>query len=150
MLLIVVLPLLLSLPSKLDGMVRTVMVAGEAGEAVIVVQPFGIFSMSTLDVAHRTDIGADATLHAAVFLHVESLVGDEHVLEESTYHLGEKPRDRTLDQSVDSLLAIEHLFADDGKLLRSLFLLAYLSLLGVYIHEWQTHVRLWHNERVTG
>lgn len=78
-------------------MMRAVVIAGEAGEAILVVQPFRIGSMASLDIAYRTDIGTDATLHAAVFLNMEPFVGDEHILEESTHYLGEEPRDRTFD-----------------------------------------------------
>ena len=80
-------PFLLSLASKLDGVMRTMVIAGKAGEAILVMQPFWIFSMTALDIAYRTDVGTDATLHALVFLHMKPLVGDEHILEETTYHL---------------------------------------------------------------
>ncbi len=71
---------LLSLASKLDGVMRTMVIAGKAGEAILVMQPFRIFSMTALDIAYRTDVGTDATLHALVFLYMEPLVGDEHLL----------------------------------------------------------------------
>ncbi len=106
-----VLSFLLSLVSKLDGVMRTMVIAGKAGEAILVMQPFRIFAMTALDIAYRTDVGTDATLHAPVFLYMEPLVGDEHFLEETTHNLGEEPGDRTFYQPVDALLAVEYLFA---------------------------------------
>lgn len=111
---IIILSFLLGLMSELDGVVRTVVIAGEAGEAILVVQPLGIFAMTALDIAHGTDVGADATFHTLVFLHMESLVGDEHVLEETAHYLGEEPWDRTLYQSAYAFLPVENLLADDG------------------------------------
>ena len=135
-----VLSFLLSLVPKLDGVMRTMVIAGEAGEAILVVQPFRIGSMPSLDIAYRTDIGTDATLHAAVFLNTEPLVGDEHFLEESTHYLGEEPRNRTFYEPVYALFAIENLFADYRQFLCSLFLLPDFTLLWVYIHKRKSHV----------
>ena len=103
--------------TKLDGVMRTMVIAGKAGEAILMVQPDWIFAMSALDITYRTYVGTDTALHATVFLYVETLVGDEYILEETTYHLGEEPWDRSLYQSVDAFLAVEDLLADNGKLL---------------------------------
>ena len=126
--------------TKLDGMMRTMVVACEAGEAILVMQPFRVSTMTALDIAYRTDIGTDATLHATVFLNTEPLVGDEHLLEESTHYLGEEPRDRTFDEPVYALLAIEYLLAYHRQFLCSLFLLPDFTLLWVYIHKRKPHV----------
>ena len=107
-------PLFLSLVSEFDGVMRTVVIAGEAGEAILVVQPLGIFAMTALDIAHGTDIGADAAFHTLVFFYMESLVGDEHVLEETAHYFGEEPWDRTLYQSAYAFLPVENLLADYG------------------------------------
>ena len=61
-------------------------IAGKAGEAILVMQPFRVFSMTALDIAYRTDVGTDATLHALVFLYMKPLVGDEHLLKESAHN----------------------------------------------------------------
>ena len=66
---------------------RTMVIAGKAGEAILMVQPDWIFAMSALDITYRTYVGTDAALHATVFLYVETLVGDEYILEETTYTL---------------------------------------------------------------
>ena len=87
----IVLSLLLSLVSKLNGVMRTMVIAGKAGEAILMVQPDWIFAMPALDITYRTYVGTDAALHATVFLYVETLVGDEYILEETTYHLGKEP-----------------------------------------------------------
>ena len=108
----IVLSLLLSLVSKLDGVMRTMVIARKAGEAILVVQPNWIFAMATLDIAYRTDVGTDTALHATVFLYVEALVGDEYILEETTHHLGEDPWDSSFDQSVDAFLPLENLLAN--------------------------------------
>lgn len=72
-------------------MMRTMMIARETGEAVVVVEPYRLFAFAARDVAHRTDVGTDAALHASLFHYMESLVGDEHMLEESSYYVGEEP-----------------------------------------------------------
>ena len=147
---VIVLSFLLGLVTKFNGMMRTVVIASKASEAILVVKPLGEGTMPTLDVAHRTDVGTNATFHAAVFVYMESLVGDEYFLEEAAHHLGEKPRDWAFYQAAYSLLAIEYLLAYNGQLLCRLLFLAYLTLLGVYVHEWKSYVRLWHDERIAG
>ena len=110
----IVLFLFLSLLSEFYGVMRAVMITGEAGEAILVVQPFGILAVTALDIAHGTNVGADATLHTLVFLHMESLVGDEHVFEETAHYLGEEPWDRPLNQSAYAFLPIENFLANHG------------------------------------
>ena len=146
----IILPLFLSLVSEFDGVVRTVVIAGEAGEAILVVKPLGIFAMTALDIAHRTDIGADATFHTLVFFYMESLVGDEHVLEETAHYLGEEPWDRSFYQSIDTFFPVENLLANHGKFLSRFRFLPDFLLLGVYIHKGKTHVGFRHNEGVGG
>ena len=140
----------MSLLSEFDGVVRTVVIAGEAGEAILVVQPLGIFAMTALDIAHRTDIGADATFHTLVFFYMESLVGDEHVLEETAHYFGEEPWDRSFYQSIDTFFPVENLLANQGKFLSRFRFLPEFLLLRVYIHKGKTHVGFRHNERVGG
>ena len=140
----------MSLLSEFDGVVRTVVIAGEAGEAILVVQPLGIFAMTALDIAHRTDIGADATFHTLVFFYMESLVGDEHVLEETAHYFGEEPWDRSFYQSIDTFFPVENLLANHGKFLSRFRFLPEFLLLRVYIHKGKTHVGFRHNERVGG
>ena len=110
----IVLSLFLSLLSEFYGVMRTVVIAGEAGEAILVVKPLGIFAVTALDIAHGTDVGADATFHTLVFLHMESLVGDEHVFEETAHYLGEEPWDRPLNQSAYAFLPIENFLTNHG------------------------------------
>ena len=110
----------------------------------------GIVFIVALDITYRTYVGTDAALHATVFLYVETLVGDEHILEETTHHLGEEPWDRTFDQSADAFLAVEDLLADNGKFLCRILLLPDFTLLRIHIHERQTDVRFRHDERVGG
>ena len=145
-----ILSLLPGLFSKLNGMMRTMVVACEAGEAILVMQPFRVSAMTALDITYRTYVGTDAALHATVFLYVETLVGDEYILEETTHHLGEEPWDRAFDQSVDAFLAVEDFLTDNGKFLCSILLLPDFTLLRIHIHERQTDVRFRHDERVGG
>ena len=146
----IVLSLFLSLLSEFYGVMRAVVIAGEAGEAILVVQPLGIFAVTALDIAHGTDVGADATFHTLVFLHMESLVGDEHVLEETAHYLGEEPWDRSFYQSIDTFFPVENLLANHGKFLSRFRFLPEFLLLRVYIHKGKTHVGFRHNERVGG
>ena len=131
----IVLFLFLSLLSEFYGVMRAVMITGEAGEAILVVQPFGILAVTALDIAHGTNVGADATLHTLVFLHMESLVGDEHMLEESSYYVSEEPGKRTFRKMADASLSLSQVFADGFQLLCCLLLLALLLLRWVYVHE---------------
>ena len=142
--------LFLSLVSEFDGVMRTVVIAGEAGEAILVVQPLGIFAVTALDIAHGTDVGADAAFHTLVFLHMESLVGDEHVLEETAHYLGEEPWDRSFYQSIDTFFPVENLLANHGKFLSRFRFLPDFLLIRVYIHKGKTHVGFRHNERIGG
>mgnify|MGYP003562920573 FL=1 len=135
-----ILSLLPGLFSKLDGVMRTLVIAGKAGEAILVMQPFRIFSMTALDITYRTDVGTDATLHAAVFLNMKPLVGDEHFLKESSYYLCEEPGNGTFYEPVYALLAIEYLLAYHRQFLCRLFLLPDFTLLWVYIHKRKSHV----------
>ena len=135
-----ILSLLPGLFPKLNGMMRTMVVACEAGEAILVMQPFWVSTMTALDITYRTDVGTDATFHAAVFLNMKPFVGDEYFLEESSYYLCEEPGNRTFDESVYALLAIEYLLAYHRQFLCSLFLLPDFTLLWVYIHKRKSHV----------
>ena len=137
---------LLSLVAKLDGVMRTMVIAGKAGETVLVMLPFRVFSMSALDIAYGTDVGTDATLHALVFLYMESLVGDEHLFEESAHNLGEEPGDRTFYQPVHALFPVEYIFADNRQFLCRFRFLADFAFLRINIHERKSYVRFWHDE----
>ena len=116
-------------------MVRTMMIARETGEAVVVMEPYGLLAFASKDVAHRADVDTDAALHASLFHDVESLVGDEHMLEESSYYVSEEPRKRTFRQMADAGLSLSQVFADGFQLLCCLLLLALLLLGRIYIHE---------------
>ena len=116
-------------------MVWTMMIARETGEAVVVVEPYRLFAFASRDVAHRADVGTDAAFHASLFHDVESLVGDEHMFEESSYYVSEEPGKRTFRQMADAGLSLSQVFADGFQLLCSLLLLALLLLGWVYVHE---------------
>ena len=66
------------------GMVRTVVVTGEAAQAGPVMFPHGLFPQSSDDIMHRTDIRADSALHAFLPLHMERFVRDEVPHEEAS------------------------------------------------------------------
>ena len=140
----------MSLSAKLDGMMWTMMIARETGEAVVVVEPYRLLAFASRDVAHRADVGTDAAFHASLFHYMESLVGDEHVIEETAHYLGEEPWDRTLYQSAYAFLPVENLLANHGKFLSRFRFLPDFLLLSVYIHKGKTHVGFWHNEGVGG
>ena len=125
----------MSLSAKLDGMMRTMMIARETGEAVVVVEPYRLLAFAARYVAHRTDVGTDAAFHASLFHYMESLVGDEHMLEESSYYVSEEPGKRTFRKMADASLSLSQVFADGFQLLCCLLLLALLLLRWVYIHE---------------
>mgnify|MGYP003515950432 FL=1 len=52
--------------TELNGVVRTMVIAGEASQTLTIVEPAGLFAESTVDVVDRTDRGADAAFHATV------------------------------------------------------------------------------------
>ena len=115
---------------------RTMMIARETGEAVVVVEPYRLLAFAARYVAHRADVGTDAAFHASLFHDVETLVGDEHMLEESSYYVGEEPGKRTFRKMADASLSLSQVFADGFQLLCCLLLLALLLLGRIYIHEW--------------
>lgn len=125
----------MSLSAKLDGMVWTMMIARETGEAVVVMEPYRLLAFAARYVAHRADVGTDAAFHASLFHDVETLVGDEHMLEESSYYVGEEPGKRTFRKMADASLSLSQVFADGFQLLCCLLLLALLFLGRIYIHE---------------
>lgn len=116
-------------------MVWTMMIARETGEAVVVVEPYRLLAFAARYVAHRADVGTDAAFHASLFYDMETLVGDEYMLEKSSYYVGEEPGKRTFRQMADAYLSISQVFADGFQLLCSLLLLALLFLGWVYVHE---------------
>lgn len=113
----------------------TMMIARETGEAVVVMEPYGLLTLAAINVAHRADVGTDAALHASLFHYMESLVGDEHMLEESSYYVSEEPRKRTFRQMADTGLSLSQVFADGFQLLCCLLLLSLLLLGWVHVHE---------------
>ena len=52
--------------AELDGVVRTMVIAGEASQTLTIVEPTGLFAESTVDVVDRTDRSADAAFHTTV------------------------------------------------------------------------------------
>lgn len=52
--------------AKLDGVVRTMVVAGKASQTLTIVEPTGLFAESTVDVVDRTDRRTDAAFHTTV------------------------------------------------------------------------------------
>lgn len=70
-------------------------VAGEAGEAVVVVKPLGLTVLAALDIAYGTDAGATSALDAAIGNDMKGLVGDEETLKEAPHGTREEPWDRT-------------------------------------------------------
>ena len=146
----IVLSFLLCLVSKLNGMVWTMMIAAETGEAVLVVEPLRHLSLPTINVFDRANIGTDATLHAFVCCDVETLVGDEYVLEETAYYFCHEPRQYAFDKTEYLFFAIENLLTYHLQLLCRSFLFPYLFLLWINVHERQAYIRFWHDEGVSG
>lgn len=52
--------------TELNGVVRTMVIAGEASQTLTIVEPTGLFAESTVDIVDRTDRGTDAAFHATV------------------------------------------------------------------------------------
>lgn len=52
--------------TKLNGVVRTMVIAGKASQTLTIVEPTGLFAESTVDVVDRTDRSADAAFHTTV------------------------------------------------------------------------------------
>jgi len=61
-----VLSFMLRSVTELDGVVRTMVIAGEASQTLAIVEPTGLFSESAVDVVDRTDRSADAAFHTTV------------------------------------------------------------------------------------
>ena len=52
--------------AELDGVVRTMVIAGEASQTLTIVEPTGLFAESAVDVVDRTDRGTDTASHTTV------------------------------------------------------------------------------------
>ena len=130
-----ILSLLLGLVTKLDGMVRTMVVTIETCEAVVMMQPYRHFPFTAINISNRTDMGADATFHTFVCCDVKTLVCNENFFKETTHNLGEKPWNRTFYQSADTFLTIENLLADFCQFQSRLLLFPNLLFLRIDIHE---------------
>ena len=52
--------------TKLNGVVRTMVIAGEASQTLPIVEPTGLFAESAIDVVDRTDRSTDTAFHTAV------------------------------------------------------------------------------------
>lgn len=145
-----ILSFLFGLPSKLDGMVRTVVVTGETSETRAVVFPSRRMSCPSLNVVYGTYLGTDATFHTPFAIHAETLVGDEKMgketADESRIDAGPVP---------DVYFSAFFLPFCNGRYIAFEFLLCRLNLplfiFGrVYIHERQAHIRFRHDEREDG
>ena len=52
--------------AKLNGVVRTMVIAGKASQALAIVEPAGLLAKTTVDVVDGTDRSADAAFHTTV------------------------------------------------------------------------------------
>ena len=52
--------------TELNGVVRTMVIAGEASQTLPIVEPTGLFAESAVDVVDRTDRGTDTASHTTV------------------------------------------------------------------------------------
>ena len=119
---------MLCLPSIFYGMVRAVVITGEARQARTVMLPHGFLAEATDDVLRWAYIGADATLHALGAIHAERLVSDEITREETTEEARVEARPVTDDQ-IRSLLPLKD---EVGELLQLVLRLPFLlHLLGL-------------------
>ena len=90
-----------------DGVDRTVMIAGQTTGTPSVVNPHGGHSF---DVIHRADLGAFATTDTYVLIHRELTVSDHVFVEIAANHIRVESGSGTLFQFLDTTLAI----SDDG------------------------------------
>ena len=100
--------------AKLDGVGGTMVVAGEAGEAIIVVKPLGLAPLASLNIAYRTDAGTTPALDAAVGNDMEGLVADEESLEETPHGTREEPRNRTAGESLERGITLSAVPSGNG------------------------------------
>ena len=73
--------------SEFDGMVWTVMVAGEASKTFTVVHPLRLIAQSSFYVGYGTDVGTNSASDTPAAVHMKGSVGDKETFEE--------PSDRT-------------------------------------------------------
>lgn len=88
--------------SKLDSVMRTMVIAVEASETSLVVQPCGHFAMPSLDVVDRADIGTDSAFDTFVLVYPKTFVGNQLLHEEPPY-------DMTLESGTAASLDMEYI-----------------------------------------
>ena len=121
-------------------MMRTVVVAGEAGQTRSIVLPRGFLSQSTDDIPRRANIGADAAFHAPHAVNVEGLVCNEIACEETAKETGVDAWP-TADDQVGSRLAMNDRINKLMKFFISLRFLFLFFLWRVYVKERQSDIR---------
>ena len=121
--------------SEFDGMMRTMVIAGEACQATPAVLPNGFPTQSAINIVGRTHVCTDTALHTSIAFHIETFVCDE-IFQEKT---AEKP---TVDsgpvpacQLEYSPVAMDDMRCDLFEVARGLLLLHLLLCGRVHIHK---------------
>lgn len=143
----IILSLVLGAPSEFDGVLGAMVIAGEAGEARAVMTPARLFSLTAKDVVDWADICASPAFHATAAVHMERLVRDEIAGEVTTEEARVDARPSSLVKKAYASDSMDDVGCELAEAFGSLVLLLLFLGVGVYVHEGQTHIRLWHEER---
>ena len=143
----VILSLVLGAPSEFDGVLGAMVIAGEAGEARAVMTPSRLFSLTAKDVVDWADICASPAFHATVAVHMERLVRDEIAGEVTTEEARVDAWPSSLVKKAYASDSVDDVGCELAEAFGSLVLLFLFLGVGVYVHEGQAHIRLWHEER---
>lgn len=128
----------------IDGMNRAVMIARQAHRTLVVVLPDGRCSVDIFD---RTYCRATATASADVRVDSKLLVSNHLAIEVAADDVGIESGSGAALQFYDAALAVFDDSADVCELPTGILHFFCYALVAVGMHERQTDIRLWHDDR---
>jgi len=123
------------------------MIAAETTRTAAVIFPFR--NVTELNIAHWTDLFAEAAVDADVIINRKLPVGYHEAIEIGTYHVTERPGGDSLFQALKSPFPPDDDILIYSQIFLRLTLFLFFTLRAVGIHEGQTDVAFGHHQRLT-